>query len=407
MSSLLFGNSASYFLAAMSMGMQLFGVDGLTMIGKDNGNSKDKPHCGTSGQNNLAAQGKEEGVTRERMLIKDKESVVLATTRTAKLARTRWRITRGSDPDRPVEGYFIMKFFREEGSPPPLCEELRKLDLLREVDRKYLQTISWVDHGFEFGDKLEDTLVLKGGSGVRLKGAIFYEDDSEGKSLRLSSVRLAKQGKLWKKILPHMKSFITQLVLAVGALHEKNLRHNDIKPDNIVIWTAKDVPYLRLIDYGALSETRGTQEGTLGYQMYSEDLGNFISDDWFAVGRVIDWFFNDSRELQELQRRHLELKGDAELNRKNGLDIKGYLYQTVMKWKAVKCAEWNNGTKEDLGFWKLAKVLLRCPSESVVYFNDRTVQDSHFGFLPTSTFVRKFMCDHGLWDEKISKCDNK
>ena len=63
-----------------------------------------------------------------------------------------------------------------------------------------------------------------------------------------------KGGELWNHLRDQarfeeeqVKFYIAQLVMAVGALHAKNLIHRDIKPENILI---NDDGYLKLADFG-------------------------------------------------------------------------------------------------------------------------------------------------------------
>ena len=90
-----------------------------------------------------------------------------------------------------------------------------------------------------------------------------------------------------------VRFFITQIVLAVGKLHDLNIMHRDMKLENIMI---EENGYLKLIDYGLAKfleqgDVATTKAGTVEYfapEMIStsKKRGYDKQADWWAVGII-------------------------------------------------------------------------------------------------------------------------
>ncbi len=103
--------------------------------------------------------------------------------------------------------------------------------------------------------------------------AYFSEDDHfylveewiEGETLQQRLVRTGVQSEA------AIRSMLVQILPAIQYVHQQQIVHRDIKPDNIVLRTPDDVPVL--IDFGAVKETMSTIVNSQGNSSHSIIVG--------------------------------------------------------------------------------------------------------------------------------------
>lgn len=88
------------------------------------------------------------------------------------------------------------------------------------------------------------------------------------------------------------KMLISEVILAVEALHSQNFMHRDIKPENVLV---TDSGHIKLADYGMCKELKQKSDLTstfCGSMMYlapeivnREAYGKSV--DWFLVGELL------------------------------------------------------------------------------------------------------------------------